>query len=104
MALERNIKEFQSAPPHGGRLAAPHEVGSWFEFQSAPPHGGRPPPGCAIAFPMKFQSAPPHGGRPQHRNQLITKAELDGMREPRCLWKIGIACVYHSQEIMALIQ
>ncbi len=39
---------FQSAPPHGGRLANPGGAPTDNLFQSAPPHGGRlaPPPVC----------------------------------------------------------
>ena len=35
------LPEFQSAPPHGGRLAALRSVHIIEGFQSAPPHGGR---------------------------------------------------------------
>ena len=56
--------EFQSAPPHGGRLAGPEVTDALAEFQSAPPHGGRPDLVLHEAPVEVFQSAPPHGGRP----------------------------------------
>ena len=77
-------REFQSAPPHGGRLVRFVMEEGTKPFQSAPPHGGRPGSrrkrlaapcfnprprtggDCAAAVSAAapvFQSAPPHGGR-----------------------------------------
>src|ERR1700721_1891230 len=77
--------QFQSTPPHGGRLAGIGEGALVVEFQSTPPHGGRraaapallralcfnPRPrmggdGQRVSSPFvsgSFQSTPPHGGR-----------------------------------------
>mgnify|MGYP007050170369 FL=1 len=55
--------EFQSTPPHGGRLKPVPDIQKEPMFQSTPPHGGR-----QKGFPKRspffmFQSTPPHGGR-----------------------------------------
>ena len=89
--MELSQELFQSAPPHGGRLADFNIAHRLVMFQSAPPHGGRPR--CGDCFRrarrfnprprtggdlsarlrnvdiMTFQSAPPHGGR--HETVLV---------------------------------
>ena len=76
--------EFQSTPPHGGRLPTPDEIAlilvsihapAWgatkfagrvddvMMFQSTPPHGGRLKSLAISVYRLEFQSTPPHGGR-----------------------------------------
>ena len=52
------VHGFNPRPRTGGDL-----VSVFREFQSAPPHGGRPVMGAPSVRQLTFQSAPPHGGR-----------------------------------------
>ncbi len=60
-----DYSQFQSTPPHGGRLDTALFCFTQKPFQSTPPHGGRRWQMPAIKRRGTFQSTPPHGGRRQ---------------------------------------
>ena len=55
---------FQSAPPHGGRLAETFELAGVTDVSIRAPARGATLMGFGWLKTVGFQSAPPHGGRP----------------------------------------
>src|SRR5690554_2115446 len=65
--------EFQSTPPHGGRLNPALCGPALWGFNPRPRTGGDRPWSSLTASSTMFQSTPPHGGR---RNFRLLKQSL----------------------------